>query len=69
MSGMLIMLALSAIGGLVGVLTWVWQLPWLPLAASVAILVGSVKVYFFLLDRAARYAWEHIEEISGNLGA
>jgi len=32
-------------------------------------LVASIKLYFYLLDRAARYAWEHIEEISGNLGA
>jgi hypothetical protein len=69
MTGMLIMLALSGIGGLVAALTWAWQLPWLPLAACVAILVASIKLYFYLLDRAARYAWEHIEEISGNLGA
>lgn len=69
LTGMLIMLALSAVGGLIAALTWMWQLPWLPLAASVAILVASVKLYFYLLDRAARYTWEHIEEISGNLGA
>ena len=68
-TGMLIMLALSAVGGFIAMLTWVWRLPWLPLAASLAILVASIKLYFYLLDRAARYTWGHIEQISGNLGA
>jgi hypothetical protein len=45
------------------------QLPWLPLVASAAILAASLKIYSYVLDRAARYIWEHIEEITGNLGA
>ncbi|HET9839253.1 MAG TPA: hypothetical protein VFR84_13545 [Candidatus Angelobacter sp.] len=66
---LLIMLALSSIGGMVAYATWALQLPWLPLVAGVAILVASIKLYFYLLDRAASYTWQHIEEITGNLGA
>ena len=66
---MLIMLALSALGGIIAYFTWVLRLSWLPLAASAAILLASVKLYSYVLDRAARYTWEHIEEITGNLGA
>ncbi len=66
---LLIMLALSTVGGMIAYLTWELQLPWLPLVASAAILVASVKLYFLLLDRAAAYTWQHIEEITSNLGA
>ena len=66
---LLIMLALSAVGGIIAYVTWALQLPWLPLVAAVAILVASIRLYFYLLDRAAVYTWEHIEEITSNLGA
>jgi len=45
-----------------------WRLPWLPLAVGLVILAGGLKLYSYLLDRAAAYTYEHIEEISGNLG-
>jgi ABC-2 type transport system permease protein len=66
---MLVMLVLSALGGMIAYFTWALRLPWLPLVASTAILVASLKLYSYVLDRAARYTWEHIEEITGNLGA
>ncbi|HZD93600.1 MAG TPA: hypothetical protein VE133_05055, partial [Candidatus Sulfotelmatobacter sp.] len=45
------------------------QLPWLPLLVGLIIFAGSLKLYSYLLDRAAGYALEHIEEVAGNLGA
>jgi ABC-2 type transport system permease protein len=66
---MLVMLVLTAIGGMIAFATWALQLSWLPLLASAAILVASVKIYSYVLERAARYIWEHVEEITGNLGA
>jgi hypothetical protein len=66
---MLVMLVLTAIGGIIAFAGWALQLPWLPLVASAAILAASLKIYSYVLDRAARYIWEHIEEITGNLGA
>ena len=66
---MLVFLPLAALVGVVVLAAWYWRLPWLPLLCGAAALVASVKLHSFLLDRAARYAWEHIEEITGNLGA
>jgi hypothetical protein len=66
---MLVMLVLTAIGGIIAFAAWTLQLPWLPLVAGAAILLASLKIYSYVLDRAAQYIWEHIEEIMGNLGA
>jgi hypothetical protein len=66
---LLVMLVLTAIGGMIAFAAWALQLPWLPLVASAAVLAASVKLYSHVLDRAAQYIWEHIEEITGNLGA
>jgi ABC-2 type transport system permease protein len=66
---LLVMLVLTAIGGMIAFAAWALQLPWLPLVASAVVLAASVKLYSHVLDRAAQYIWEHIEEITGNLGA
>jgi len=68
-ASLLVMLAVSTMAGMVALVAWYLQLPWLPLLFSLAILAASLKLYSYLLDRAARYIWEHIEEITGNLGA
>ena len=68
-ASLVIMLAISALAGMIAFAAWTFQLPWLPLLASVAILAASLKLYSWLLDRAARYTWEHLEEIAGTLGA
>ena len=36
---------------------------------GVAILAAGLKLYSYLLDRAAAYTYDHLEEIAGNLGA
>jgi hypothetical protein len=41
--------------------------PWLPLAAGLVLLAGAIKLYFYLLDRAANYIERHIEEIEQTL--
>ena len=66
---LLIMLGLSAIAGVIALAAWYLQLPWLPLVASLMVLAAGLKLYSYLLDRSAQYTWEHIEEITGNLGA
>jgi hypothetical protein len=69
LASLLVMLPLMAIAGVVAFASWYWQLPWLPLLCGLIILAASLKVYLYLLDRSAQYAWQHIEEITGNLGA
>jgi hypothetical protein len=66
---MLVFLPLGAVIGGVTLAARYWQLPWLPLLCAVVALAASLKLHSFLLDRAVRHTWEHIEEITGNLGA
>ncbi len=68
-ASLLVMLAISTIAGMIAFAAWSWQLPWLPLLSSLAILAASLKFHSYLLDRAAQYTWAHVEEIAGNLGA
>jgi hypothetical protein len=68
-ASLLVVLPLIALWGMIGLAAWYWQLPWLPLALGLAILAGGLKLYSYLLDRAAAYTYAHIEEIAGNLGA
>lgn len=68
-TSMLVMPPLGAIIAGVIFASSYWQLPWLPLLCGVAALSASFKLYSYALDWAARYTWEHIEEITGNLGA
>ena len=68
-ASLLVLLPLFALWGMIGFAAWYLQLPWLPLALGLAILAGSLKLYSYLLDRAAAYTYDHIEEIAGNLGA
>jgi hypothetical protein len=46
-----------------------WKLMWLPLVAGMTGLVLALALYFLLLNRAVRYAGDHLEEIAGQLGA
>jgi hypothetical protein len=66
---LLVMIPLSMIVGLITFASWYWKVTWLPLLCGLVILAISLKLYSFVLDRVARYAWEHIEEITGNLSA
>ena len=66
---LVLMVPLSALIGAVIFASWYWQLPWLPLVSGVIVFAASLKLYSYVLDWAARYTWEHIEEITGNLGA
>ena len=68
-ASLLVSLPVIAIAAIVSFAAWYWQLPWLPLLGALIGLVASLKLYSYLLDRSAAYAWEHIEELSGNLGA
>lgn len=68
-ASMLVMIAISALAGMIAFAAWSFQLPWLPLLASVAIFTASLKLYSWLLDRAAQYTYDHVEKIAGNLGA
>ena len=63
-----VVIAVAAVCGIVAFITWQWQLPWLPLPAALAALIGSYKFYSYLLDVSAHYAFQHIEQITGNLG-
>lgn len=68
-ASLVVMLPLTALIGTVILVSWHWQLPWLPLLCGVIVFAASLKLYSYVLDWAARYTWEHIEEITGNLGA
>jgi hypothetical protein len=68
-ASLLIMVAISTIAGMIAFVAWSWQLPWLPLLSSLAILAASLKFHSYLLDRAAAYTYDHVEQIAGNLGA
>jgi len=67
-TSLLVILPLGMLWGVVGFAARYWRLPWLPLAVGLVILAGGLKLYSYFLDRAAAYTYEHIEEISGNLG-
>jgi hypothetical protein len=69
LASIVVMAPLSAIIAAVIFASWHWQLPWLPLLCSVIIFAASFKLYSYVLEWAARYTWEHVEEITGNLGA
>ena len=69
LAALAVMLAVGAVCGMVALITWQWNLPWFPLPAALAGLAGSYKLYSYMLDASARYAYEHIEQITGNLGA
>jgi hypothetical protein len=66
---LLVMMVISTIAGIITFLTWSLELPWFPLLASVVILAASLKFYSWLLDRSAKYTWEHVEQIAAELGA
>jgi hypothetical protein len=66
---LLVMMVVSTIAGMIVFLTWSLQLPWFPLLATTVILLASLKFYSWLLDRAAKYTWEHVEQIAAELGA
>jgi hypothetical protein len=68
-ASLLVILPIMAVFGLIGLAAWNWQLSWLPLVLGIALLAGGYKLYSVLLDRAVAYTYDHIEEISGNLGA
>ena len=44
-----------------------WKLPWLPLVAGLAGLGIALKIHSWLLQRSARYVWEHLEEMESAL--
>jgi hypothetical protein len=67
-ASLLVLLPVVAVTGSVVFATWFWNLSWLPLAAGVAGLALSLKIYSSLSDRAATYAQDHLEEIAGTLG-
>jgi len=68
-ASLLVMLPLTAIEGFIWFVAWYWQLQWLPLLLAALILIASVKLHDYSLSRAASYAFNHLEEITGNLGA
>lgn len=68
-ASLLVILPLTAIAGVIAFAVWYWQLSWLPLVLGLAILAGVYKLYSYLLDRSVAYIYDHIEEITGNLGA
>jgi len=69
LASLVVMLTISMIVGIVVFLSWYLQLPWLPLPCGIALLAVFLKLHSVVLDSAARYAWQHVEEISSNLGA
>lgn len=68
LASLLVTLPVAAIAGIVVFATWLWHLNWLPLAAGLAGLALSLKIYSWLLDWAVRHAYDHLEEIAGTLG-
>jgi ABC-2 type transport system permease protein len=71
-AGLASLLVLASLGVIVGVVflaAWYWQLSWLPLVCALVLLAAALRLYSYLLDRSAGYLWQHIEEITGNLGA
>jgi hypothetical protein len=69
LASLLVVMPVTMLAGIVAFISWHWHLSWFPLAAALAVLAASFKLYSWLLDIAARYALEHIEQLSGNLGA
>jgi hypothetical protein len=67
-ASLLVLLPMVAATGIVVFATWYWKLSWLPLAAGVAGLALSLKIYSWLSNWAATYAQDHLEEIAGTLG-
>jgi hypothetical protein len=69
LASLLVVAPAMALAGIVAFVSWRWQLSWFPLAAGLAILAASFKLYSWLLGLAERYALGHIEELLSNLGA
>ena len=69
LTSVLAMIPLSAIIGAVIFASWYWHFQWLPLLCAVIALAASLKGYSLVLAQVSRYTWEHVEEITGNLGA
>jgi hypothetical protein len=69
LASLAVVIGVAAVCGMVAFITWQWDLPWLPLPAALVALAGSYKFYSYLLDVSVRYAFQHIEQITGNLGA
>jgi hypothetical protein len=69
LASLAVMIPLSAIIAAVILASRLWHLAWLPLLCGAIVFAASLKLYSFVLDWAARYTWEHVEQITGNLGA
>jgi hypothetical protein len=69
LASLVVMLTIGAIVGIVLLASWYLHLPWLPLPGGILLLAGCLKLHSVVLDAAARYTWEHVEEISSSLGA
>jgi hypothetical protein len=68
-ASLLVILPLAAIGGTIAFVAWYWKLSWLPLLLGIVIFLAALKIYSYLMDRAVAYAFDHIEQITGNLAA
>lgn len=67
-ASLLVTLPMAGITGIVIGVAWYWNLLWLPLVAALAGLAVSLKLYSYLLNKAAGYAHDHLEEIATELG-
>jgi hypothetical protein len=67
-ASLLVTLPMAGVTGIVILATWYWNLPWLPLVAGLAGLAVSLRLYSYLLNKAAAYAQDHLEEIATELG-
>jgi len=68
-ASLLVLLSIGALAGLTMLLAWYWQLSWLPLLVAIVSLAASLPLYSFLLNRTVTYTYEHLDEITSNLGA
>jgi hypothetical protein len=66
-ASMLVILPVGMIAGSVMMASYFMKLPWLPLVAGLVLLAIIIRLYFYTLDRAARYIQEHCEEIEQTL--
>jgi hypothetical protein len=66
-ASMLVIIPVGMIAGSVMMASYFMKLPWLPLVAGVVLLAIVIRLYFYTLDRAARYIQEHFEEIEQTL--
>jgi len=67
LASMLVILPVGMIVGSVLMASYFLEIPWLPLAAGLVLLAIIIRLYFYSLDRAARYIQEHMEEIEQTL--